>query len=402
MNIVEAILGKLLELIFKTVWGKITFAVVGLLFFLFWMLTVRARKRIQSRFAELERQWPEFSWRALECRARTVAELYVHGWNGKNLTALESHFTPDGFLRLNDHLRDTLAERKYKRLELCGFEDPRPVQITTPNDDRPATVLVQITIPLTSWMGSWEASFQLEMIYADDGRWLVNQLTREDSFFLLLETENDFETAWLEQNSLPRAHEETASPLRPMPPIPTPVAGQKKALNRHRWRAIAGAVTAILAFLISVLLLMNQVQALNLIENGERIETQVLEVKPSEEGRYKVRFYLRLPDDETAYPSLQFLRFRGPAEVTADAGKLAMETRRITVLYLPENPAINQPEGATIARFWWPLIVAFGSSLALFVVAVRHIRAFKRMSQPDYSFFWDAWEGRDKRESTLV
>lgn len=393
----DELIWNLLQWIWGSLWGKVILiilaVVIGLLIFGMQYAKYEVRRQLKS----LQENWPQFSWQAIECRVRTVAELYFHGWNDKDLSALLPHLTPNAYNKLSQELSEAVSRGTHKPFTLIGFNKPGLCEIRIPSDERPPGVLVETEVPLSHFFSGWSfgtATMLYDLIYTKDGRWLVDSLRRDDSFSNVPDVD-DPDTTWLETHTLPAPHPETVSPQRPEP-IGKGIRGKGRLVGGSLSKAILYGLFLLAVVLIGGIYIKRTQLDARILSEGERIQAELLDASPNDkQGTYLVQYQFS-PPAPYAGPELKyrsFMGFESPANVPLAEGEKAVAAKQIEIAYDPESPQWNLPVSSplTIDR---DFVVGFSLLTAVLslVLVIEMVKLAKLMPRR-HSLFWEGWKG---------
>jgi len=383
---------KVLLWLWGTLWGKITLGVIVLLvaivlWFRHWVLS-----GIFGTLQKLHLRWPGFHWRGIECRVRTVMENYFHGWNDGDLSALQADVSPEVYQELAGQFSEAKAGSLYRPFKVKEFYPPKPVQVHTPTDERPAVVVVRARVDfphLLSSFGKGMAAYVLDLVYEEDGRWVVHKFRREDDYWLLSEWELNVDPDWLTANGLPEPHEETAFPHRPAQ-IRKPILGTGGVLRGHWLKAVGFFLFAVALVVALILGVFTPTWRDEVREEGQKASAAVTEIAWNPENEtYRVKYRFTVPGSDKTY--VQKSGEDRPVVVKKEVGKPAMDSRQIPVIYLPADPSLNLPDEPEPS----PVPAIMGISL-LFLLAVSimiwAMVQIAQISKKTYSPFWKGWK----------
>lgn len=372
----------LIEL-WQSTWGKVGIILAVLLIVLAVLFLRWINKVALKQFTDLQVDWPHFNWQAVEYRVRTAAELYFHGWNDGDLSALKPHMTPDGFARLID---DTETVRR-KPFVIFGFKKPQIAELKMPEEDEPLCVVVQAEVRqphLLAAMGFGWTTWLFETVYHKDGRWLIDSIYEDRSFTASPDLENGPDTSWMEKHPPALPHPETSDPQRP-PVIYKPIKGKRRLSIYYGLRvAMLVLLTMFCLAIAGGTVYRNHLD--NIVrDTGARIEADITSVEAIEkDGTWCVSYTFQIPGKDAKFTYRNLYGFDSPACVTKDPG----ESKKIVVIYLPEDPNRNLPVSA-VSMITRDFRIAIPIVLTVVVgLLIANLVVYRKLASDDFSFFW--------------
>ena len=390
-------MSQILKILWASTWGKILLIALLVIIVGSWLLVKRAADKIRQQLLVISRQWPEFSGAAMECRARTVAELYFHGWNNRDMSPLEPHLTPEAYRRVVIELEHAVANGIHKTLKVKGASKAKLAQLVLPDGFQEASALVEMEVHFPNifrYYGLGRGTFLFELKYADDGRWLVSSIKRDDAFLNFVEAKNDFDTSWLETNSLPKPHEETLTPERPMP-VRNRIAGLNGSLLGYWGFLVFMLLFGVGTWYFASLFHAERNEDVALLEKGETVFAEVIkcEVNEEDDEDFSVFYRFQVPGRKEwfSYRNL-FGETEGGVEIPHTEGEKAKASGQIRVRYDAEDPWTNVPADFVpmsqkkvllLTAYFMALPVVFGIFILVKIV---------RKSSSSFSYFWKGWK----------